>query len=274
MLGTQGGIRTVYVNKPTQYIFIDGASFTYTLKALTSKIFPGQELYDVIDYTNVSSPYDRTFYYDSIPAQTASQTEEEYNKVTRTKEEFFRHLNRVPNFHVHMATSKRRRSKGTQEQKGDDILIAIEVFQHAVSGNMDVAVIITSDLDFYPLFDALVQTRVKTSLLYDPEKTPPELLDVADVSTPITTSLFVGWLKTDLNRALRLPTGHGTDMPRGDKISVKNVGRYKNKRLIILEDDEHKILHGYSETGRKTISCTNEQVIIGLFNEGVDKVEF
>ncbi len=60
-------------------------------------------------------------------------------------------------------TSRYRKKRGL-EQKGVDILLAIEAYQNAVQGNMDIVEILTSDLDFYPVFDALVQTRVKAHL--------------------------------------------------------------------------------------------------------------
>lgn len=61
--------------------------------------------------------------------------------------------------------SRYRRKRG-QEQKGVDVLLAVDVLQHAYRGSMDRADLITSDLDFVPLFDALTQTRVSSRLFF------------------------------------------------------------------------------------------------------------
>src|SRR4051794_29421921 len=67
---------------------------------------------------------------------------------------------------------------------------------------MDISTIIASDLDFYPLFDALIHTRVRTHLYYDPDTTSPELLDVADITTPITAGTLIGWVKQEFSGPL------------------------------------------------------------------------
>jgi uncharacterized LabA/DUF88 family protein len=54
-----------------------------------------------------------------------------------------------------------RKSRGI-EQKAVDILLALDVYRHPVNGNMDTAVIVTSDADFEPVLDSIQETRVRS----------------------------------------------------------------------------------------------------------------
>ena len=80
------------------------------------------------------------------------------------------------------------------EQKGVDILLAIDVFKHASLNNLSQAHIMTTDLDFFPLFEALRDTPVSVHLhCYVPE-TSEELMSLADVVIPITPITILRWL--------------------------------------------------------------------------------
>jgi hypothetical protein len=57
-----------------------------------------------------------------------------------------------------------------------------------------------SDLDFYPLFDALIQTRVKSELYDDPHKTSSDLIYAADVAIALNAATLNRWLRDDLGR--------------------------------------------------------------------------
>jgi hypothetical protein len=103
----------------------------------------------------------------------------------------------TPHIHVRSGVSRYRRRRGL-EQKGVDILLAIEALQHAALGNIDTACFMLSDLDFYPLFDALVQTRVKSTLYYDPHNTSKDLIYSADVAFALNAGALNSWLRDDL----------------------------------------------------------------------------
>ena len=78
-------------------------------------------------------------------------------------------------------------------QKGVDILLAVDVYQHAASGNIESADIVASDLDFYPLFEALLQTPVRTTLWFDLDKTAPDLVRTADQARPLDLQKWLSW---------------------------------------------------------------------------------
>jgi hypothetical protein len=67
-----------------------------------------------------------------------------------------------------------------------DIQLALDVYQHAIQDNIETALIFASDLDFYPLFEALTQTKTTTILRYDVDKTSRELIQAADRAFPLS----------------------------------------------------------------------------------------
>ena len=123
-------------------------------------------------------------------------------------EELFNRLSISPNLHVRSGISRYRKRRGL-EQKGVDILLAVEALQHATLGNIDTACFMLSDLDFYPVFDALVQTRVKSTLYYDPHRTSKDLIYAADVAEAVTAGTLNSWLRTDLSSRARLSGRRG-----------------------------------------------------------------
>ena len=78
-----------------------------------------------------------------------------------------------------------------QQQKGVDILLAIECLTHALRENIDVAVIMTCDLDFFPLLEALLHTKTKSWLVYQTGKTSNDLILAADRTFPLTINNFL-----------------------------------------------------------------------------------
>lgn len=154
------------VMKPVKYLFVDGAYFLKIAQNVARAVDPSLDYLSTINFSVISHPYDRSFYYDSYPPENAV----DYESKRSQKEILFETINLTPNFRVNYGASKNWNKRRGVEQKGVDVLLAIEVFQHAVSGNMDIASIVTGDVDFLPLLEAISRTRVKTEILFDPKK--------------------------------------------------------------------------------------------------------
>jgi uncharacterized LabA/DUF88 family protein len=160
------------------YLFIDGGFLRSVMQSAT-------EVYKIdvsasFDYAQLTAPYRRTFYYDSLPAKKNNQSQADADLARSTVEELFRRIGSTPNVHVKTGSSRFRKTRGT-EQKAVDILLALDVYRHAVSGNLDTATIVTSDADFEPVLDSLQETRVRSILWCNPTKTSQSLQDAADV---------------------------------------------------------------------------------------------
>lgn len=176
-----------------KYLFIDGNSLVSAVLDILAPVFPNEDVYAMLNFNYISSGYQRVFYYDCLPAKNDNQNADQFKSATDKKQRFFDKINRSRNSHVHSTFSKHRRRVG-QEQKGIDVLLAIEVLQHAYQGNIDVATVITGDADFIPMFEALTQTRVSSELIYPKKCTSANLIYSADTSKCITMEFVSQWI--------------------------------------------------------------------------------
>lgn len=177
-------------NTQRRHLFIDGAAFQYSLDYYSQQIFDTKL---PIKWDILASRYDRVYFYDALPAKKRSESDTEYENRFAEKRDFHNSLSMRDKYHIGEGVSRHRRGSGNI-QKAVDILLAVEALQQAQNGSMDEATFILSDLDFYPLLNALVQTRVKTSLIYDPTKTSEDLIHCADIATPLSGQMVLDWL--------------------------------------------------------------------------------
>lgn len=186
-------------------VFIDGASFEGTIKSLYENVYTGFDPYEAIETAHLPvGSNSRVFYFDAPPPRKKNQPDAEHQQLVDQKQRYFDAINGSLNCHVRSCFSRYGGRKRGYEQKGVDVLLAIETLQNAHQGNMDKAFIYTSDLDFIPVFDALAQTRVTTHLFFDPRACSLELQHSADQANPITTNKAVEWLKEPYRDKLRM----------------------------------------------------------------------
>jgi hypothetical protein len=115
--------------------------------------------------------------------------------------------------------------------------LSIEVLQHVHQGNMDVACIITSDIDLTPMFDALTQTRVSSELLYQRQCAASDLIDSADVSRAIRLKDVGGWIASDFGRKL-LVTAQGGGRHEATYTEERTLFGWRFE-FGITDQDEH-----------------------------------
>lgn len=178
---------------PGAYAFIDGASFEPALRSMASKL---NCTFDEIMWSALTRNAERIFYFDALPVKKDSESVIDFERKLEDKKLMFAKLRRVPNLHVREGITRfRKNSNGPGlTQKGVDVALAVEVLSHAHRGTIHTARLFVSDLDFYPLLDALTSTRVRSELWYLPKKTAPELLEAADVSTELNYYHFIASL--------------------------------------------------------------------------------
>lgn len=245
-------------SEPRKYLFIDGNYLQRTIEIFSKRI---QENFTTvpIDYGAMRRGFQRIIYYDSLPAKKKNQNQSDFEVAFNNKQEFLNQIRLQPKFHVRDGyTRVRPRADSGIEQKGVDTWLAIEVMQFAFKGNLDVAEIITGDLDLYPLFEALVQTNTTGVLHYHKGHTSQELIMSADIAYPITTEKIINWSTQDFrkqylpdtNSSIRLdttdpfpdtyPTKYGDCLVRHENniwqatfTSVSNVLTAKSRLLLI-----------------------------------------
>ncbi|MDZ7968935.1 MAG: NYN domain-containing protein [Nostoc sp. DedSLP03] len=186
-----------------RYLFIDGGCLDSLLEALSNGLFGGTKL--EIDYSRLAEGFNKVFYYDCLPAKKQGEDETIYQKRVQPKLELFNHLRSVDRFHVYEGTARYRDKRRGQEQKQVDIMIAVDMLTHSFRRNMHEATLLTGDLDFKPLIDALVQDGMYVSLWYPKGRTNYELVDSADSRQAITIHNVQGWFTYTFQAQVKTP---------------------------------------------------------------------
>ncbi|WP_299621282.1 NYN domain-containing protein [Pelagibius sp.] len=198
----------------TSYVFVDGAALQVFLKESAKTLAPNIE--PSVDWSKVFASFGRgrILFYDAYPSKREDEADEDFNTRWAKKDELFRELGRIHNVHVRLGAGTRRRKKIGQIQKGVDVLLAIESYGHAMRGNIQRATFVLADLDFLPLFEALLQTQTVTELRYFKNKTNADLIEAADVAQPIRLHDFVGWTGSEFREHVQIVPLRPQDVAR------------------------------------------------------------
>ncbi len=186
-----------------KYLFIDGGALDSTLQQFSNELFDGLPI--EIDYLSLARGFQKVFYYDSLPAQKNNEEYADYRERLKPTIKLFNHIRSLDRFHLYEGTARFRNRKRGQEQKQVDIMIAVDMLTHTFGGNMNEATLLTSDLDFKPLLDALVQQGMNVSLWFQKNRTNYELVDAADIKTPLTIHEVRRWFTRDFEQKIALP---------------------------------------------------------------------
>lgn len=186
-----------------RYLFIDGGCLDSLLATFSKELFGGMQV--EINYNELAGYYQKVFYYDCLPAQKHNEPESNYQQRLALKTKLFNQLKELDKFHVYEGTARFRDKNKGQEQKEVDIMIAVDMLSHSFRRNMHEATLLTGDLDFKPLVDALVQDGMYVSLWYPKGKTNYELIDAADSKTPLTVNFVRGWFTKNFQENAQLP---------------------------------------------------------------------
>ena len=149
---------------PRKYLFIDGGFLRGFLAEMREKfVAECPAITPSLNLQSIGSGFDRILYYDAYPEPRDDQSQTAFQEELAATEALFDELSSLRNFSVRPALTRRGKRR---QQKGVDVLLAIECLMHAIRSNIDEATIMTSDLDFFPLFEALLQTRTKSVLQF------------------------------------------------------------------------------------------------------------
>jgi len=162
--------------KEIKYLFIDGACLDDILTRIGNEFFNGDKV--DLRFEFLGHAYDKIFYYDALPKKKKNESEAEYSERYAQKENFLNSLKLKDKFHVYEGVVFERREQ--LNQKAVDIMIAVDMLRHSFRRNMNKATLITGDLDFKPLLDALVLEGMYTTLWYAPRITSKELRYATD----------------------------------------------------------------------------------------------
>ncbi|MBU2445481.1 MAG: NYN domain-containing protein [Bacteroidetes bacterium] len=206
-----------------QYLFVDGGCLRETLADYSLRFFDGDKI--EFDYERLGREYQKVFYYDSPPPKNSDEKEAEYQERITPELEFFSQLNLLDGFHVYEGISRRRRKK--VEQKKVDIMIAVDMLNHSFRKNMSKATLLTSDLDFKPLIEALVDNGMYINLWYPLNRTNIELIQSADSSKKLDLHAVYDYCTPSFKQSHYIPKG--SNKIGQDLFNVTKIGDIKNR---------------------------------------------
>lgn len=238
-----------------RYLFIDGGCLRETVRSLSEKWANGQTL--ELQYTNLTSNFTKVFYYDALPRRRENEQEAEYLTRISGERRLLDELSQLDRFHVYEGDVRRSSARRGPEQKKVDVMIAVDMLSHTFRRNMQEATLLTSDLDFRPLIDALVQEGMEVTLWYPPGDTTRDLIVAADRRRVLDVQTINAALTPESRKVFSYP--HIWDSPHahdfGPAIWVSSCGMYS----LLHSVKEFTLVAPSARTGYK-IYCQHREL--------------
>jgi uncharacterized LabA/DUF88 family protein len=188
--------------KQTTYLFVDGANFRKYYNETTQKWF-GQEVEFDFGYIKAIFGAEKAFYYDCIDdIKTDNENQAAFDLRVDLQEEKLNKIREVEGCHVHLGSISGKGKK--KRQKEVDVLLTVQMMEHAFRGNISQAVLLSGDKDFRPLVESLVRLGLFVHVVADQNHFSSDLLHSADKHTKLNFKNYYDWTLTDFQNKKRL----------------------------------------------------------------------
>jgi uncharacterized LabA/DUF88 family protein len=181
----------------SEYLFVDGAYLRETLEALAVRYFRGVPV--ELDYEALFSGFEKIFYFDCDPPKRKNEPDQDWAAREGSARATFKVLRALPGCHVILGQTKEQR------QKGVDVQLAAQALTHVFRNNTRRLTLLTGDLDFKPLVDALVLEGAYVTLFFQPRTTAQELIDAADAKKVMWPHVVFNAATPSFRKANSLP---------------------------------------------------------------------
>jgi uncharacterized LabA/DUF88 family protein len=200
----------------------------------------------------------RTLYYDAWPGLSDQVTDEAIQSARDKKGAFFEKIASLDGVHVRTGTTRWERKgpdkKWKPNQKAVDVLLAVDVTRDALLGNIDRALILTSDLDFYPVFEALLQSQVRSTLIFRPGHTKRDLIEVADSTIPLRALSLLECCDENFAVLYRpIPDVYFRDLSDDERARAATC-QFRNRELAVWQDSDGLFVAAYGTARVKSPS--------------------
>ncbi|MFC3068429.1 NYN domain-containing protein [Phenylobacterium soli] len=169
-------------NRPA-YMFVDGACLQEMIQAASERYLEPGFVFE-IDYRALRGTHAKVYYYDAIPRSGADASDEQIE----AKAQELGLIGRQDGYHVRSGEAVRRKKAWTQKMV--DVQLAVDMMSLAARGMYSSATLITGDLDFKPLVDALVDLGLDITLIYPAGHTNNDLIAAADRAVEANVDWF------------------------------------------------------------------------------------
>lgn len=180
------------------YLFIDGGHLRKYYAESVRMWFEGE---GEIDFSRLKQTLgaQKSFYYDCLDdIRRAEETQAEFDSRIDQQEAYFNRIREVVGSHVRLGsltgTVKNKR------QKEVDILLTVDMMNHAVRGNMSTAYLLSGDRDFKPVVESLIQMGLFVEVIGDKKHTSKDLAWAADNYKGISFDRYHEWSVESLKK--------------------------------------------------------------------------
>jgi uncharacterized LabA/DUF88 family protein len=186
-----------------RYLFIDGGHLRYYRE--TVRKWFGEEPEIQYDFLRTNFSALKCFYYDCLDdIQRTDETDQKMTeRIARQKSELSR-IRSFPGTHVRLGSLVGE--ENTKRQKEVDILLAVDMLNHAARQNAKQMTLLSGDRDFRPVIESLVQMGIYVEVAGDARHTSSVLSEAADYYRQLTISDYFQWSSLRQQTAFPIPT--------------------------------------------------------------------
>lgn len=190
------------VVQETIYLFVDGANFRQYFNE-TMKRWVGHEV--EFEFAKIKEFFgaEKAFYYDCVDdVRGVDETSIDFDARVNEQEEKLNNIREIEGCHVYLGSLAGSGKK--KRQKEVDVLLAIQMMEHAFRGNMQKAVLLSGDKDFRPLVESLVRLGLSIEVVGDKHHISQDLIHSADSHKKLSFENYLDWLPIDLLKKYKL----------------------------------------------------------------------
>jgi uncharacterized LabA/DUF88 family protein len=261
--------------KQTTYLFVDGSNFRQYFNETTQKWF-GQEV--EFDFGKIKDFFkaEKAFYYDCInDIKNDQETDEEFEERVNEQEEKLNEICEVEGCHVFLGSLRRAKKQKKRGQKEVDVMLAVQMMEHAFRGNMNKAVLLSGDLDFRPLVESLVRLGLFIEVVGDQNHISQKLIHSADSHKKLNLNDYFNWVfpEPPLFKSLPFIKSESPNFNINHQPKLIKVGVYQNQNIELKEyfNNEqgivYAIIFGDSKYLNQTFICSKRLSDLELYFE-------
>lgn len=248
------------------YLFIDGGHIRRYYLERTRLWFNGE---GKLNYAALKNSFGATkcFFYDCLDdIKRDDETENEFNQRLEKQETEFDTIREIHGTHIRLGSLTG--SAKNKRQKKVDILLAVDMMNHATRRNMSKATLLSGDRDFEPVVESLVEMGLFVEVAGDERHTSKYLAHAADSYRKITFDDYISWSADSVKSKYPRPnlwTGRGmlNVISGGRPVKSGEIGKY---RITLLEDYNKVSVHLIHDNPDQSHAYT-------LQNKDLDRLE-
>ena len=183
--------------------------------------------------------------------QRSNEANESFRERQQEQEEQFNRIQSVIGCHVQLGTLAGEGSR--RRQKEVDILLTVDMMNHAIRQNMSHAYLLAGDRDFRPVVKSLVDMGIFVIVRADIRDSAPDLIRAADGFEELKFSHYYGWTPEPIR--IKYPVPETTAGTRPPALPLLRKG-YAGNQVVLIYQNGNRVRR-YFPDGQTLRDCDN-----------------